>query len=584
MYLGSLLDRATLTFFGAAGVAVTYAVMIINPSQRKITKLDAYVRISSAIILLGLSLHGDDDTQVGHTSYTLALFGFGAFNAAFVGMASQLDESSYLAHLVMSVGVLTCAPLFENRVIDVYFHQFDASYLLVPSGAIGIVGNSLLALFHELQQGKHRNIYCVYRVVLAVLISLLTLGLPWRPIGLVWAGVFSVLEYTWIAFAWKLPNFDKDFHLLPGHFVNTMVAVILAASFDLRFPFVIAVGVSAWVLLLSHKHWSGIVPPLAVLAVLIGAMIDSKLLVAIGALFLLRFLAHLALKIFKNSLLFPFALVAIGASVIFIGVQYQTHHALVREMLFRLINLDKAVDAVIQFFSTFSPSGNKAYVLVGWVAGTVQALAIDITWIPFLIVGLYLAPVATDFIKATFASDSTFIEDETPKLNIRDFSISFPKDTGSHGIALVFQAEKPEDFAIDSATLLVEGDALWSAVNDLLGAGVVQTLISAVYPLKLFPNRLSKKAIVVGADTVRGVIQIGTGLKSESKVSHATIRSLLRKLVNGGDPMINLKVLYKRKAKAGPQQGVLLAISMKSSKVLNSIKEDISLTEEMKSW
>eukprot|EP01122_Echinamoeba_exundans_P000347 TRINITY_DN1030_c0_g2_i1.p1 TRINITY_DN1030_c0_g2~~TRINITY_DN1030_c0_g2_i1.p1 ORF type:complete len:500 (-),score=71.54 TRINITY_DN1030_c0_g2_i1:153-1652(-) len=499
-------------------------------------------------------------------------------------MASVLSEGAYLTHLVLSVGVLACAPLFEGRVFDVYFHQFDASYLLVPSGAIGIVGNSLIALFFELQQGKHRNTYCIYRVILAVLVSLLTLGLPWRPIGLVWAGVFSVLEYTWIAFAWKLPNFDKDYHLLPGHFINTLVAVILAASFDLRFPFVVSVGVGAWVLVLAHKHWKTIVAPLALLAIVIGVIIDSKLLVVVGSVFLLRFVSHLAFKIFKNSLLFPFALVAIGLSVIYVGIQYQTHHAAIRDHLFRLINLDKVLDSIVEFFSTFSQTGNKAFVVVGWVAGTVNALAIDITWVPFLIFGLYLAPVFAELVRTFFAGGEAPITDTTPKLTLIDFSISFPKDTDGHGLVLTFVASKPVDFTVDSATLTVEGDAVWGVVNDLYGAAQVQTLISGLYPLKLFPNRMSKAAVELGSDTAQGIIQIGTGMKGEPKVSHATIRSLLRKLVNSGDPVITLKIVYKRKSKVGPPQGVLFTVSMKSSKVLNSIKEDINLQQSFKQW
>jgi hypothetical protein len=276
-------------------------------------------------------------------------------------------------------------------------------------------------------------------------------------------------------------------------------------------------------------------------------------------------------------------LVAIGLSVIYIGIQYQTHHAAIRDHLFQLINLDKVLASVVEFFSTFSQTGNKAFVVVGWVAGTVNALAIDIRWVPFLIFGLYLAPVFADFLRALFAGDQAPI-DTTPKLVINDFSISFPKDTNGHGLVLSFLASKPVNFTIDSATLSVEGDAVWGVVNDLYGAAQVQTLISGMYPLKLFPNRMSKTAIPLGSDTAQGTIQIGTGLKGEPKVSHATIRSLLRKLVNSGDPVIALKIVYKRKSKDGPPQGVLFTLSMKSSKVLNSIKEDVNLQEAFKTW
>lgn len=52
-----------------------------------------------------------------------------------------------------------------------------------------------------------------------------------------WAGVVSIVEYTWMALAWKLPDLRKSYSILPGHFLATLIAASLSALFDITFAY-----------------------------------------------------------------------------------------------------------------------------------------------------------------------------------------------------------------------------------------------------------------------------------------------------------------------------------------------------------
>lgn len=64
-----------------------------------------------------------------------------------------------------------------------------------------------------------------------------------------------------------------------------------------------------------------------VLMILAGAVLSRRVFVVFGGLGLAGYLGHLAYRVFKDSMIFPFVLTAIGLAIVFLGVFWQKHEA-----------------------------------------------------------------------------------------------------------------------------------------------------------------------------------------------------------------------------------------------------------------
>lgn len=62
-----------------------------------------------------------------------------------------------------------------------------------------------------------------------------------------------------------------------------------------------------------------------VLMILTGAVLSRRVFVVFGGLGLAGYLGHLSYRVFKDSMIFPFALTAIGLAIVFLGVIWQKH-------------------------------------------------------------------------------------------------------------------------------------------------------------------------------------------------------------------------------------------------------------------
>jgi hypothetical protein len=66
-------------------------------------------------------------------------------------------------------------------------------------------------------------------------------------------------------------------------------------------------------------------------------LLDRRVFMVFGALGVFWYLGHLAYVVFKDSLLFPFALSALSLAVIWLGIQYQRHQASIEAAIFSLV-------------------------------------------------------------------------------------------------------------------------------------------------------------------------------------------------------------------------------------------------------
>ncbi|WP_414654514.1 DUF2157 domain-containing protein [Ideonella sp.] len=70
-----------------------------------------------------------------------------------------------------------------------------------------------------------------------------------------------------------------------------------------------------------------------VLMIAIGAALSRRIFAVVGGLGLAGYLGHLSYSVFKDSLLFPLALTAIGLAVVAVGIYWQRHEAAIGRRL-----------------------------------------------------------------------------------------------------------------------------------------------------------------------------------------------------------------------------------------------------------
>ena len=73
------------------------------------------------------------------------------------------------------------------------------------------------------------------------------------------------------------------------------------------------------------------------LLITVGAVLSRRVFAIFGGFGVAIYLSHLAYSVFKDSMLFPFALTVIGLAVIFVGVYWQRHEQKIAEALKRYL-------------------------------------------------------------------------------------------------------------------------------------------------------------------------------------------------------------------------------------------------------
>ena len=76
---------------------------------------------------------------------------------------------------------------------------------------------------------------------------------------------------------------------------------------------------------------------LNVALVLLGAAIGRRVFTVLGALGVAMYLGYLSHRVFKDSLMFPFALTLLGLAVVWLGVWWQRHEAAINTRLGRYV-------------------------------------------------------------------------------------------------------------------------------------------------------------------------------------------------------------------------------------------------------
>ena len=71
--------------------------------------------------------------------------------------------------------------------------------------------------------------------------------------------------------------------------------------------------------------------------ILLSVVLERRVFIVFGALGVFGYLGHLADSIFKDSLMFPFALTLLGIAIIYLGIKYQRNRTLIESAILGLV-------------------------------------------------------------------------------------------------------------------------------------------------------------------------------------------------------------------------------------------------------
>jgi hypothetical protein len=70
---------------------------------------------------------------------------------------------------------------------------------------------------------------------------------------------------------------------------------------------------------------------------LLAIFLDRRAFLVFGALGVFAYLGHLSYEVFKDSMMFPFALSVLGLLIIFLGIKYQRNHVTIEAAILNFL-------------------------------------------------------------------------------------------------------------------------------------------------------------------------------------------------------------------------------------------------------
>jgi hypothetical protein len=597
IYFSLVFQRGTLLFYGFVALCFFYGLSIIEIGRYKPRIFETYSIALNGVLLLAISYRGATAFQGGDVEYFLAIFTFIDFNFVAIKGFLNGNELMTLAHLGTNLGIVLCADYFEHD-ISLYFISFSGRFLLVFIGFIGVTANNISSLILEVEIRGNRTWYYVYRFIFALI--QIALAIAFKTHLFVLTGLSSILFHVFLTVGYKYDNYRTNLRKLLPNTLYTWLALAISVMFQSRVGFFVALGFLGTIQGRLQRRGRYLVP-VATVTLFLAIVLDSRLLVILGAGSLFLWLGYISSTIFKNSLLFPFVMMGIGSGVILAGIQYQKYQDVIRGGVMSLLLPPGYEDTQIPpDLSVYLPTGG-GYIgeRVRWylsysawpafmfksITSQVEFLKVlpfystPLTLVPYILLVVILWNIGVEYLSKLLKEDE-IDANLPPKISLKTFNISLPQDTDQHGLVLDFEGTKPADFTVNSVYIHIEGKEFWTALEAMFGAAVLTTVKLALYPLKIVVGkRMNPSAIVKGQTKVKGYIQLGTGKKGEQRLSHNTLRANLRRLINYGDPQFLIKVVYYG---SGGSKGILFTTQLSASQMLNSLRTNYNIEDVFK--
>lgn len=328
--IGSHLDRTTFLVFGTLGV-IEYVGNLCTARIKTTNSLVLWVlKALAAAALFSQAVRRDGNIEVLGGLVCVLAFNF---NYIHFLNSSSLYSIFFLATNLGFVGV---SNLF-SRPLDLWLFtipNIEPLFALITS-LTPLLYHVKIATkyFKEPLSDLFAHVYLAFRFVLSIALSVVFVFL--RQPHFSWVGGVGIVMVTFCYHLRSNSNDQQLFHVisLMGYLFGVAFAIFLQSNL---LYLLCCVALLHFTMNLLHKQ-KLLGCTFAVLLVLVSIPLNSKFLITIGAIYVISYLTHLAYSTFKNSLLFPLALICLGVAMIAVAVEYQQYEVAIQESFFSLI-------------------------------------------------------------------------------------------------------------------------------------------------------------------------------------------------------------------------------------------------------
>ena len=336
--IGSRLDRITFHVFGSVEI-IMYTLAYFSTKIKMSNSVFLWVLKA----LCAAALFSQALRRGGNFEVICALVCVVAFN--FNSIAFLTSSRIYNIFLLLTnLGFVASAVAF-SRPFDLWLFTLPDTQLfvsLICSLPVTIFHTKILIKYLASGPTSYGSYaYLVYRLLASVAISFIFVFL--RQPRFAWLGGLGIPAIALVLSpslrATVLTNMNSRYNRQRGRNVGKKIALILSTFITLLFGIAFSVYLQSNILYLIccmfmfvsvlslMDKWKELGCLLAVFLILFSVPLQSKFMITIGAVYIFFYLSYLAYDVFKNSLLFPLALIGIGIGLIYSGIMYQRHES-----------------------------------------------------------------------------------------------------------------------------------------------------------------------------------------------------------------------------------------------------------------
>ena len=336
--IGSRLDRTTFHVFGSVEM-IMYTLAYFSTKIKMSNSVFLWVlKALCAAALFSQALHRGGNFEVICALVCVVVFNFNSI--AF--FTSGRIYNIFL--LLTNLGFVASAVAF-SRPFDLWFFTLPDTQLFVS-----LICSLPITIFHAKILTKYlasgptsygSYAYLAYRLLASVAISFIFVFL--RQPRFAWLGGLGIPAIAAVLSpslrATVLTNMNSRYNRQRGRNVGKKIALIVSTFITLLFGIAFSIYLQSNILYLIccmfmlvsvlslMDKWKELGCLLAVFLILFSVPLQSKFVITIGAVYMFFYLSYLAYDVFKNSLLFPLALIGIGIGLIYSGIMYQRHES-----------------------------------------------------------------------------------------------------------------------------------------------------------------------------------------------------------------------------------------------------------------
>ena len=346
-FIGSHLDHTTFHVFGIMGVIMYAAGILGGWIKRENSFILLMLKALVSVAFFAQALRREGNIEILGGLVCFLLFNFDAI----LFLAS--GEHFCFLLLLTDLGFVACSSSFQ-RPLPLWLFTLSSAELpvsLVCSITVAIFHTRLLKYLVFPPTTIYAYVYHTYRLIASVAMALTFVFV--RQPSFAWIGGLGILLVA-INFSPVLRHLVRRrqtaiysngvFNLIP--FTVLLLGIAFSNYLKSNFLYLLCCLCMLVVVLTFLADWKVEGCVLSAGLILLAVPFQSKFMIAIGSIYLFSYLSYLAYKVFKNSLLFPLVLIALGIFIIYSGIKYQQSETQIKATFY------KATPAFLEYMLT----------------------------------------------------------------------------------------------------------------------------------------------------------------------------------------------------------------------------------------